>query len=67
MAILREMSIKRNIQSDSYNAREIFACNFWTNDRKKMKLASEELHVHADSVHEKFTVASWVGVEWRSF
>jgi len=32
-----------------------------------LKLASEALHIHADSVHEKFAVASGVGAEWRSF
>jgi hypothetical protein len=32
-----------------------------------MKFASEALQIHADSVHEKFALASRLGAEWRSF
>ena len=35
-----------------YNARDVFACNIWTNDRKLMRLASEVPRVRAGTVHE---------------
>lgn len=35
-----------------YHARDVFACNIWTNDRKQMRLASEALRVRAGIVHE---------------
>jgi hypothetical protein len=35
-----------------YNARDVFACNIWTNDRKLMRLGSEVPRVRAGTVHE---------------
>jgi hypothetical protein len=41
-----------NLRGNLYRGPDRFSSNSWTNDRKQLKLATETLAVHADTVHE---------------
>jgi hypothetical protein len=47
------------IQGDSHRKSEsYFTCNYWANEGKQTKLASEALPMHADTMHELFAATS---------